>query len=154
MANQVTRILWAVLMCAQVLFVVAAFFVARPHEDGIPAHVPILAGILAVISISTALGTAMYRRSMLVRPIQEGRLDPRTQEGLAAAFPHFMLTLALSESVGIYGLVLAILSGQAVYCIPFAAAAAALLFFHRPMSPALNPPPTGVDRALDSTPIG
>jgi hypothetical protein len=154
LANQVTKLLWIVLMSAQVLFVVAAFIIVQPSEEGVPRHVSIMAATLVFISVGTALGTVVYRRIMLVRPIREGRLDPRTPQGMTAAFPHFILSLALSESIGIYGLVLAMLSGQPMFTIPFVAAALALLFFHRPTASDLNPTASSQDRAYDSTPIG
>jgi len=138
---------------AQVMFLIVAFWVAGSRQGDAPSHIPIMAAALAFISFTTAIATVVIRRLRLVGPIQQGTLDPRSNAGMAAAFPHFIVLLMLSESVGIYGLVLTFLSGEFAYAVPFIAGAIALLFFHRPTAPALSPPVSSMDRSIDSTPI-
>jgi hypothetical protein len=100
------------------------------------------------------VGTVILRRRALVGPIQSGRLNLTTPEGQARAFTPFILNLVLSESVGIFGLLLAFLSGQPVYSIVFSAGALFLLFVHRPNAPDLVAPLSGEHRVVDSNPIG
>jgi hypothetical protein len=104
------------------------------------APVSLLLPVFAGVSGAIAAGTIVFRRRALAGPIQAGRLDPSTPEGFQAAFTPFILNLVLSESVGIYGLVLAFLSGQPLYSIVFSAAAIALMVVHRPTAPDLVPP--------------
>ena len=62
---------------------------------------------------------------------------------MARAFTPFVLNLVLSESIGIYGLVLSFLSADPSYVFAFGAGAIALLWVHRPTAPDLVPPPGG-----------
>ncbi len=138
MANLTCRILWWALVVSLLVYVVVAHVAqVRPNPN---ADVSLLLPVFAVLSGAIAVGTIIFRRRALSGPIQAGRLDPSTPEGLQAAFTPFILSLVLSESVGIYGLVLALLSGQPVYSVAFSAAAIALMFVHRPTAPDLVPP--------------
>ena len=94
---------------------------------------------LAGISVATAVGTVVYRRRALVVPIQSGSFDPNTAEGLAKAFTPFILNLVLTESIAIYGLVLAFLSHKPLFAFPFALGALVLMYVHRPSAPDLAP---------------
>lgn len=135
------RILWWCLVVSLVIYVVVAHVVStRPNPD-LPA--PLLMGVFAALSVGTAIGTLLYRRHALAGPIQRGSLDLATPEGQGKAFQAFILSLVLSESIGIYGLVLAFLSGRGAYSIPFVVAALALMYVHRPTAPDLQSPATG-----------
>jgi hypothetical protein len=104
------------------------------------APISLLFPVFVALSIAIAIATIIIRRRALSEPIQAGRLDPSTPQGLQAAFTPFILNLVLSESVGIYGLVLAFLSAQPLYSAGFSAAAIALMFVHRPTARDLVPP--------------
>ncbi len=138
MANAVNRILWWSLVATLPLYVAVAFLAPLPGSPDASADV--LLAVLAVVSVGMGIGTLVYRRRMLSGPIQRGELDPTTPKGQQKALPHFILNLVLSESVGIYGLVLAFLSGRSVYAVPFAVGALALMCLHRPTAPDLVPP--------------
>lgn len=138
MANLTCRLLWWTLVVSLALYVVVAH-VARVAPDP-HARIAVLAPVLVVVAGVTAIGTIVFRRRALSGPIQAGRLDPSTPEGFQAAFTPFILNLVLTESIGIYGLVLAFLSGQPRYSIGFSAAAIALMFVHRPTARDLVPP--------------
>ena len=138
MANLTCRVLWWTLVASLVVYAVVA------HVSGLPpssnAQVALLAPIFVALSVAIGIGTAVYRRRALAGPIQSGELDPSTPEGLQAAFQPFIINLVLSESVGIYGLVLAFLSGQPMYSVAFSGAAIGLMYVHRPTAPDLQPP--------------
>ncbi len=87
----------------------------------------------------------VLRRRAPGGPIQAGALDPTTPEGMQKALPPFVVNLALSESIGIQGLVLALMSGRPAACLPFVAGELVLLYIHRPTASDLQPPAaTGV----------
>jgi hypothetical protein len=94
------------------------------------------------MSVVVAVGTLIYRRRALVEPIQAGQLDPSSKEGFAKAFTPLILNLVLTESIAIYGLVLAFLSHRPGLALPFAIGAFALMYLHRPTAPDLSPPAT------------
>ena len=129
-----------------------AFFTARPETGG-EAPLEVLVPAFGGLSLAIGVGTVVYRRIGLVGPIQSGSLDPSTPEGLQAGFQVLIILWVLSESVGIYGLVLSFLSGNPLFSVLFSAAALALLFVHRPTAADLQPPTSPTDRATDARPI-
>jgi hypothetical protein len=150
LANPVNRILWWALLVSLCVYVVVAHVEKVPARSDVP--VDVLAPILGFLSIAVGVGTAIYRRHALVDPIQAGELDPTTPRGALLAFQPFITNLVLSESVGIYGLLLSLLSGNPLFSIAFSTGACLLMFVHRPTAPDLVPPP-GARRPDDATPI-
>ncbi|MBW2312624.1 MAG: hypothetical protein JRH10_00430 [Deltaproteobacteria bacterium] len=138
MANLTTRLLWASLVASQFIYVLLAWLVELPPRDG--EVLALLTPVLCVMALATAVGTIFYRRHALVGPIQSRTLDLTKPAGFAKAFQPFMLNLVLSESIGIYGLFLAFLSGEVGFSAFFGSAAVAMLWHHRPTSPELVPP--------------
>lgn len=132
MSNLTNRVLWWTLVVSLLVYAVVAHVASPEPSPDRQALVPVLLGIFTLMSLGFGVGTLVYRRRALVEPIQSGRLDPGTPEGLARAFTPFVLNLVLSESVGLYGLVLAFISGQPGYALPFILAALVLMFLHRP----------------------
>jgi hypothetical protein len=149
--NKINRLLWWFLVSSLFIYVVVAHVVPLPESPRSP--VTILFAALGAVSASVAVGSLLYRRHALSGPIQRGDLDPGTPDGQARAFPVFIVNLVLSESIGIYGLVLVLLSGHREYSIPFAMAATALMYAHRPTAPDLVPPPGGHDAGARPRPI-
>ena len=143
--------LWWSLVASLLIYVVVAYVVVIPSSPTAP--VEYLVPVFALLCFAIAAGTLRYRRKALVRPIQTGELDTATPQGLERAFKPFMINLVLSESVGIYGLVLAFLSGSPMYSLAFAAAALVLMYLHRPTAPDLVSPISGHTRGIDSNPI-
>jgi len=148
MDSPVNRMLWIAMMNSVVIYGVVAAFVSLPPRGEVVATLwPILAGVAAIVA---AVSMALRRRA-LVEPIRAGTLDPTTPAGLARAQTPFIVNLALSESVGIFGLVLSMLSGDWTWVAAFGACSLALLWLHRPTSPDLAPPLGGPGTA---PPIG
>jgi hypothetical protein len=138
MANTVNRLVWFSLVVSQLIYAGIAWLVDLPPRDG--DLIGVLAPTLGVLSLGMAVGTIFYRRHALVGPIQSRTLDLEKPADFAKAFQPFILNLVLSESIGVYGLVLALLSGQLTWCLVFGGAALAMLWFHRPTAPDLVPP--------------
>lgn len=151
MANLQNRLLWWTLMGSLVAYTAVAHVVEMAPEE--PMDVDLLLALFVGLSLAVAVGSLAYRRRALAGPIASGALDPSTPGGQVRAFQPYILNLVLSESIGIYGLVLTFLSGDTVYALGFCIAAAVLLFLHRPTAPDLSPPSGGSRRGSDATPI-
>jgi len=137
MANPVNRMLWVVMIVSQVAYVgVAALVKLPPRAELVATLEPVFAALAGAI----AVGSVVLRRRALEEPIRSGALDLATPEGLARATSLYIVGLTLSEAVGILGLLLALLSGSLEPMLPFGVGALALLWLHRPTSPALVPP--------------
>jgi hypothetical protein len=134
------------------VYIVIAHVADVPPRPDLP--IALLTAIVTFLSIAVGAGSLIFRRLALSNPIRSGTLDPATPEGLQRAALPFTLNLVLSESVGIYGLVLAFLSGTPIYSIAFSGAALVLMFLHRPTAPDLVPPLSSRQRAEDASPIG
>ena len=78
---------------------------------------------------------------------------PTPPGGFQQALQPLITNLALSESVGIFGLVLAFLSGDPGYSVAFTAVALVLMYVHRPSAPDLTPPIGAGYLGNDPTPI-
>jgi hypothetical protein len=137
MSNPIFRKLWWALLASQLVYVVVAYAKAPLHPATVP--IEILTFALALVSLATAIGTTIYRRKALVDPIQAGRLDPGTPQGRVKTFMPFIINLALSESLAIYGVLLTLLSGRMIYCAAFTAGSLLLFYVHRPTAPDLTP---------------
>jgi len=148
MATQTNKLLWWAMCFSQLVYIYVVYTMSKTPPAEAPPGVPVgMFVALLVVSITMAIGTILYRRRALVRPIQSGQLDLTTKEGAAKAFTPFILNLVLSQAIAIYGLVLSIMSGQTSYTVGFVAAALALMYIHRPTSsdlqPRLNPEEDG-----------
>ena len=138
MANFTFRVLWWSLVVSLLVYVLAAHVAALPADPRAP--LALLTSIFGTLTAIIAVGTVIYRRRALAGPIQSGQLDPHSPIGLGKAFQPFIINLLLSESVGVYGLVLAFLSGNPDYSVAFTVAALVLMYVHRPTAPDLIPP--------------
>ena len=139
MKQPIARILWLVLLLSQVLYLVVAHILPRESSSS-PTNVTLVSLVLAVFSIGLAALTVVLRRRMLIAPIQAGQLDPNTPEGFPKAYVPFMMNIVLTESISINGFVIALLSREPERAYPFAIAAFALMYYHRPTAPDLSPP--------------
>ena len=138
MATLTFKVLWASLCAAQLGYVLVIVLQQETSQPSSPPEALFLA--LLVIAIGTGLGTVIYRRRALVDPIRSGELDLNTPAGAGRAFTPYILNLVLTESVGIYGLVLSSLSHDPKYVIGFATGSLILMYVHRPTAPELQPP--------------
>jgi hypothetical protein len=147
----VNRVLWWSLVASLLVYVLVANVASAPANSDVP--IGPLATAFFLLSCGVGVGTLVYRRRALSGPIQSGALDPTTPAGAQKAFTPFIVNLALSESVGIFGLVLSLLSGNPLFCAGFSAGAIALMVVHRPTASDLVPPLGPRHRASNSTPI-
>jgi len=124
------RTIWRALLASIALYALLPWF-TQPRLHGDPESARVLLLSLTLIAVATAIGTLVAREILLVRPIRRGELRVSTPEGAAKLFQLALILWALSESVGIYGIVVFFLCGEAQYANLFFLASAALLFAHR-----------------------
>jgi hypothetical protein len=123
------RIIWRVLLGSLALYSLMPWFV-RIEGDREPMGTLLLA--LMGVSALTAVGTLLARERLLVAPMRSGELSLATAEGQARITTTCIRLWALSESIGLYGVVVYYLSGEARYLYLFLMAAVGLFFAHRP----------------------
>lgn len=138
MAHPICKALWWVLVASLVIYPVVAQQAELSATPDIP--ISLLTWIFVALSVVLGIWTVIHRRRALAEPIQARKLDPTTPAGFQAAFQPYVVNLVISESVGIFGLVLFVLSGEPLYSALFSAAAIVLLCFHRPTAADLQPP--------------
>jgi hypothetical protein len=106
---------------------------------------------LAGVAVSTAVATFVLRRLLIAGPIANRSLDPTTPAGRARFFQAHVFCWVLSESVGIYGLVLYFLYGSRPLLYGFLAGAFVLMLLHAPRQPQVS---ASTDRARPDVKIG
>jgi F0F1-type ATP synthase membrane subunit c/vacuolar-type H+-ATPase subunit K len=88
--------------------------------------------VLALLALVAAVGTFAIRESWVRRPQASGALDVATAEGRSRVRTAFVVSWALCDAVGLFGLLVALGSSDASRATPFLLGAAALFAIHRP----------------------
>lgn len=153
MLTQQLWILWAALIAS--LLVYAAIPLVLPAAEG-EARAADTAGVGAAVAfaVMAVLGSLALRRLALVRPLARGALELGSRAGQTRLYTVSMLCWALSEAVGIVGLLLFLLYRRPELCYPFLAAALGLLLFHAPRASALRRRSGPADLARPDVRIG
>ena len=130
MTLETQRIIWRALLASLALYGTFPWFIRleRSAESLDPLFLRMIMGVAFCIGI----GSLAARQVLLVRPIRAGELIPNTDAGLARVGRISIVLWALSEAVGLYGLMLYMLSGEARHLYLFLMAATGLFFAHRP----------------------
>jgi hypothetical protein len=126
-AKRINKILWSVLLAAQLIYVVVGQSgIAPAPSNSVSATIPTVFAFIAL-----AMGGAshfFWRRATGARqPIQTPR--PET----AIAFRSYLLAWILDEAIAILGLILAFLAVSMSIWAPFSLAAFVLMWMHRPV---------------------
>jgi hypothetical protein len=138
------RILWIIWAAMFGSLLIYVFICHQLGEDMRPAGSPdfpidLLKNILYIVAIVTLALTHFIRKLMLAGRF--GGSDSRlSKNGAASGTPSFVarytaaliVSLALSESIGIYGLVLFLLGANFQTLYIFIGVSAAAMFFYRP----------------------
>ena len=153
---QQSQQLWVVWAClVSSLFIYAAIpLLLQPPPVPPPPPQAILVGALAFVGLVTAAATILLRRFAILQPAQSGTLDITTETGAARFFTISLLAWVLSESIGIYGLVLFFLYRVPALLYTFLSAAVLLLIFHAPRTGSLRGRPSSSDLARPDIKIG
>ncbi len=130
-ALRIVRILWIAVLLALAIFIVLPEIVAvRPQ----PASPTVFVAITVVAFWIVGLAFFMRRRWILTATSTLSS-DPKNANALARWRTGYIICLALSESIGLYGLVLRFVGFSLSHVAPFYVVAAVLLFYFRPQIP-------------------
>ncbi|MEM9073042.1 MAG: hypothetical protein AAGE52_31345 [Myxococcota bacterium] len=164
-------IIWAALLGSLPIYGVVAFTAAPPSGEGnlSPFFFALLAAAMGSTVMSFVLPAVMRRRSLKEANFEVEEVEDRTKEVMFRDMPPrirqlanvedvqrrviplwwtpFILELALSESVAIYGLVLAFVGFPAPLWIPFSILAAILMLMRMPLEGRIR---RAVERATDA----
>lgn len=122
-------ILWAVLLASQLVYAAIALSgLSVMRGPGLGDRVPAFAPLLAGVAVATAVLAHVWWRRGQVRA--DAEMDPAART--SARFGTAIVTWAIDESVGVYGLLLALTGHGVGAWAPFAALAFALFSVHRP----------------------
>ncbi len=121
------RVVWRALLGGLGLYALLPWFI---HPEGGAKVDTLLLGFAAIAAV-TGIGTLVARDRLLVGPIRSGELRVTTNEGMARLSQISIAIWACSESIGLYGLILWVLSSEAKYLYLFLMAAAGLFYAHR-----------------------
>jgi hypothetical protein len=128
------KLVWWALLASLGIYAVLPFTEALGGSPP-PAAAPALVPALGLVAAGLATLTLVIRRRWLEQPLRRGDLDLATAAGAQRFLTTCLLTWVLSESIGIYGLVLFFLTRDRRPLLSFVAAAALLLLHHRPGRP-------------------
>lgn len=151
-APVVLWIVWAAMLASLVLYAAMPLFFAGSGADD-PAFERVMLIALSAVALVSGIGTLVARNLLIVQPARRGELDLRSAAGLAHFFPIAVVLWAVSESIGVCGLLLCFLFGKLAYLYSFLFAAAALLLVHAPRLASLVPVSTS-DLAKPTIEIG
>ncbi|MFO0681867.1 MAG: hypothetical protein U0234_07450 [Sandaracinus sp.] len=122
------RILWAALLFSQAIYValIAGGILEAPSAPPDPMMLPVLGVVaLGTAVVSFVLPRILHRNAVAqaMPTIQHQGMGDLSllRAAYQAGFAPLIVSLALSEAVGIYGLVLAALGFPLLYCLPFSA---------------------------------
>lgn len=135
------RILWAALLASQAMYVglmVIGIFEV-PEEPPDAMMLPVLGVVALGTGAMSFVVPAFVRKSateqvMRKLPQHEATDAAIFRAALEAGFAPFILSIALSEAVAIFGLVLSALGFPLLYCLPFSALGAMLTLIRFPMA--------------------
>jgi len=134
------QIVWMALLLAIGSYVAIAYFVgASDHSATDPESLGPLEYVLAFMSLSCLAVSYFLPRKLLRAAV--GQEDPETvplEKLVAMAFAPWIVRMALTESIGIYGLLAAMLSHQPSKVLPFAIISALVMVTAVPSERALR----------------
>jgi hypothetical protein len=120
------RLIWLGLLVATGFYLLV-LVVVLGAEPAAPADVPTLRRVLMVLSLAAIAGIYVLRRRLPLEALAS-RPSPSPQ----AVFSTYVVCWALSEAVGLFGLVVGFVGRSVVEAQPFFMVAAALLLWQRP----------------------
>lgn len=134
------QIIWGALLVSLGMYAGISYVVAKPVAPAdLPAPVPTMQMLFAMLSLGSLTVAYLLPRKLLQKAI--GKEDPATlqiEKLVGLAFTPWILRMALTESVGIYGLMLAMVSGQPSNGLPFLIMSALVMLTHMPSEKALR----------------
>ncbi len=124
----IIRILWASMLGTLAVYVLIAYMFGEEIKSGLSPDIPVgtIKNILILVSAAEIVAAGFIRRFMLIRKSAEA--SQITKRYTAAV----LVSLAMSESVGIYGLILFFIGEGFPTLYTFIAISAGAMIFFRP----------------------
>ena len=123
-------IVWGAMLFSLVIYGVVLRFI-EPTGEMDPSQLQMMLMAFSVVS-ATEIGVIFFLRNLLFfGRIEDGEFDDR-DEVAQGYFTTSVITWALCEAIGIYGLVLSMLTGDITYFLAFGLVGGALMLYFRP----------------------
>jgi hypothetical protein len=133
-AKTVLWILWGSFLCSIVLY--AAIALLATPSGPIPAPVPpVLLAAFGIESVAVSAAAVAIRSTRVTVPLCRGRIDLETPAGMRVVRTGLLVSWALAESVGIVGLVVALMARRLAPAAAFWVLSATLLLALAPRLP-------------------
>jgi hypothetical protein len=144
------RIIWIAFLAAVVVYTPIPWLVVAEGADRAPPPPPGVRSGLHFAALGAAVSSFVTKRwwtNSVLAAVGSPRAAPVGADAWARLRIGCVISWALSEAVAIIGLTLAIIARRPLDAVPFAAAAALLLVWHRPASWPLQALPRAGGRA-------
>jgi len=146
-------LVWGTLLASLAIYAALPLVLTAPGE-AMDEGSEILSLCLGLVAIGTAVASFVLKRVLVLGPIARGVVDPHTPAGAQRIQLGYIITWALAESIGVYGLVLYFLTHAVSLMLPFVCGSALLLALHAPRASDLEAAPRGHELANRPDPIG
>ncbi len=122
-------VIWSVFVYSIVLYLGGAYFFLDSSVSN-PGVVPAVAGVTILLSVVSGVMSVVIRVKLL-----STSLDMNSDKDVQKYQTISIINWALSESIAVFGLILAVISGVFYYAIPYCVVSLVLLILHRPTAP-------------------
>lgn len=150
------RVIWAALLASQGIyaFIMFGHFLEVPSEPPDPIMLPVLGGVAAMVAVMSFVLPRVLGRPAVAAAVadirhRELQLPEIRKRAFMMGFTPFILSIALSEAVGIFGLVLFAVGYPLTTALVFTAASVVLIAVRFPTERAfLGPLEEALGRSL------
>lgn len=143
------KIIWGAILFSLLLYLGAGLYLSKNLSGGLsdPGTVSLLRAVLFAVSLVTLAVTKILRVKSFANARARGREGEGKNVGSAVGIyaTATIVSLALSESIGIYGLVLSLLGGSTTDLFILVGLAAAAMVYYRPRTDEVMALVTGSD---------
>jgi hypothetical protein len=124
--------IWSAMVYSILIYLGVAYFLVRSTSAASPEFVPAFAIFTIFLALLSVGMSIVIRMKLLSGPMQEGKLDLASPQGMQKYQTISIISWALDETIAIFGLVLVVISGVFYYAIPYCVVSLVLLALHRP----------------------
>ena len=131
-------IIWGAMLVSLGIYILVCYFLGQQYEPAVSENFPfdMMKNILYVISLATFILIHFLRKQMTKMrpsgPLPSAAEDPEAHPAIGKYAVAFIVSMALADSIGIYGVVLFLLSLNYKVLYTFVLISAATMVFYRP----------------------
>lgn len=123
--------IWVFFLSAIIIYVGLSYILIQTPNNTISNLFPLYA-VIGILSLVCAVISVVLRLKLINHAIASGTLLPNTEEGTKKIHTYLIIIWAITESIAIYGLILAILAGKFLLCLPCAIVSFAIMIYQHP----------------------